>query len=149
MIKKMTTTRNGFTLIEILLSLSILAIFISVGIPIYQSLQNTNDLDVAENIALQSFRRAQSLSRAVDSDSTWGTKIQNGSVTIFKGASFSARATDFDEVFEISTLIIPTGVTEIVYSKFDGFPNTTGTLTLTSNNEVRTIVINQNGTLSY
>ena len=141
--------KKGFTLIEILLSLSIVTILATIGIPVFLSLQNTTDLDLAENAVVQSLRRAQTLSRAVDGDTSWGVKIQNNAITLFKGASYLARDPNQDEIFDIPSSITSTNVSEIVYSKFDGLPNTTGTMTLTSNNDIRNITISSNGMLSY
>lgn len=71
-------------------------------------------------------------------------------MTLFKGASYVARDVVYDEVFDVPTSITPSGVSEIVYTKFTGLPSVTGTVTLTSNtNETRSITINAKGTASY
>jgi len=45
---------------------------------------------------------------------------------------------------------VPSGITEVVFTKFTGLPQTAGTITLTSStNEMRNIVINQKGMVSY
>ena len=55
----------------------------------------------------------------------------------------------YDELFEVSTTITPTGLKEIVFDKLTGLPGMIGTTTLTSsNNETRIIVINQKGMIS-
>lgn len=140
----------GFTLLEILLSIAVITLIAGLGIPVYLSFQTRNDLDIATTEIAQSIRRAQALSQAVDGDTSWGINIQNGSITIFKGTSYAARDTAFDEIFEISTNITPSGVSEVVFTKFTGLPQTTGTSTLTSNmNETRNITINAKGTINY
>jgi len=142
--------QKGFTLIEILLSISLITVLAVIAIPIYYSLLYRNDLDVAKNQVVQSLRRAEILSSANDGDITWGLKIQLGSVVIFKGASYSARDVNYDELYQISNSIIPSGLTEIVFAKMTGFPQSTGTVILTSqNNETRNITINSKGQISY
>jgi len=140
----------GFTLIEILLSIAAITIIAGISIPIYQLFQVRNDLDIATVEIVQSVRRAQILSQAVDGDTSWGIKIQSGSIIVFKGVSYAARDATFDELFDVPTSMTPSGVSEIVFTKFTGLPQTTGTITLTSNaNETRTITINAKGMVSY
>ncbi len=141
---------RGFTLIEVMLSLAMIAILAGVSLPIYQSFQVRNDLDIAAVTIAQSMRRAQTLSQAVDGDITWGVDIQSGSITIYKGASYAGRDATYDELFNMPTSTTPSGLSGVVFAKFTGMPQITGTITLTSNlNETRTITINSKGTISY
>ncbi len=141
---------NGFTLIEVLLSIAIISILAGIGIPVYQSLQVRNDLDVAAVTIAQNFRRAQILSQAMEGDTTWGISIQNQSITLFQGASYAGRNQNFDEVFDVPNSIALSGTQEVVFAKFSGEPYTTGTVTLTTNtNETRNITINTKGMVSY
>jgi prepilin-type N-terminal cleavage/methylation domain-containing protein len=143
-------SQKGFTLLEVLLSVSLISVIAGVSIPIYQSFQVRNDLDIATTSTVQILRRAQVLSQASDGDISWGWQIQSGSMTLFKGVSYVARDVAYDEVFDVPTSITPSGVSEIVYTKFTGLPSVTGTVTLTSNtNETRSITINAKGTASY
>ena len=141
---------GGFTFIEILLVVALIGVTASVSIPVYQSFKTRNDLDVSSVTIAQSLRRAQLLSQASDGDTSWGVNIAVGSITLFKGISFSARDTDFDEVFSMQTSISVSGLQEIVFEKFTGEPVSTGTITLTSiNNEERSINTNSKGSITY
>ena len=142
--------RAGFTLLEILLSIALIALLAGIAAPVYVSFQVRNDLDIAATTVVQTFRRAQLLSQAVDGDTVWGMNVQSGSITLFQGVSYAARNTNFDEIFDMPESIAPGGLQEVVFSKFSGNPQTTGTTTLTSsNNEVRTINLNEKGTINY
>ncbi len=142
--------RAGFTLIEVLLAITIIAIIAGVGIPVYQSVQVRNDLDITATTVAQSIRRSQVLSQGMDGDTSWGVLIQTGSITVFRGSSYATRDTTFDEVFSVPTSIVPSGIAEIISEKFTGMPQSTGTIILTSSlNEIRTLTLNAKGTVSY
>ena len=141
---------RGFTIIEVMLSLAIIAVLAGISTPIYQSFQVRNDLDIAAVTIAESMRRAQVLSEAVDGDTTWGVDVRSGSITVYEGTSYAARDTTYDEFFDMPTSIAPSGLGGVVFDKFTGLPQTTGTITLTSNtNETRTITINSKGTVAY
>ncbi len=142
--------RKGFTLPEVLLSVTLLGVIASMTIPMYRTFMVRNDLDTAAMTIAQGLRRAQALSEAGDGDTTWGVRVGVGSILIYKGASYVSRDSSFDENTSIPTTIVPAGITEVVFSKITGTPSATGTFILTSqNNETRTVTINEKGTVSY
>jgi prepilin-type N-terminal cleavage/methylation domain-containing protein len=147
---KSATCQRGFTLLEVLLTIALMSILFAFSTPIYQSLQARNSLDVATDTSVQMLRRAQILSQAVDGDASWGVRIQNDEITLFRGNDFASRTTDFDEFFKLSAAITFSGLSEIVFAKFSGEPSTTGILTFTSStNEVRVAEINSKGVIHY
>jgi prepilin-type N-terminal cleavage/methylation domain-containing protein len=140
----------GFTLIEVLLSIAIIAILAGASVPVYASFQNRNTLDVATNTLVVGLRRAQGKAQGVAEDSQWGVRIETGSVTVFKGNNFVGRDTSFDEVYSIVSSISLSGTQEYIFAKNTGLPNATGNLTLTSvNNESRTVSMNAKGMVDY
>ena len=142
--------RDGFTLLEVLLSVTLIGVLGAVGAPLYLRLQVKNDLDLAAVSVAQSWRRAQLLSQGVEGDSNWGVKVQTESITLFKGTSYAARDSSFDEVFDVPSVISPTGLTETTFSKVFGRAQTTGTLTLTSlNGESDALTLNVYGMVEY
>jgi len=141
---------RGFTLLEVLLSTGIITVLVGLSLPVYQSFQNRNDLDIAADSITLLLRRAQVYAEGMNQDSAWGVEIQSGVATLFKGTSFAARNTAYDEPVDISEAIAVSGLGEVLFSKFSATPNTTGSVTLTSiNNDIRTIAINAKGTVSY
>ena len=148
--KKNNHQPSGFTLVELLLSLAIIAIITGMTIPIYQSFQVKNDLDLTSAILAQSLRRAQLLAEAVAADSNWGVYLQEEKMTLFKGDSYLFRDQTADEDFSIAKSITPGILREIIFAKFTGLPLTVGTMVLTStNNEVKNITINSQGMVNY
>lgn len=140
---------KGFALLELLLSAAVISALAGLSLPVYRSLLQKNDLDIAANTVAQSLRRSQMLSQAVDGDTAWGVKVQAGSIVVFKGASYAARDTAFDETFSVPTSIGFGGINEIMFAKLTGLPQTTGTITLNTANDSNTITINEKGTISY
>ena len=135
---------------EMMLSLSLLGIIFTMAAPYYQTFQVRNDLDIATNTIVQSLRRAQTLSQAGDGDMNWGVYVQVGSIIVFKGASYILRDVNYDEVTDLPSSIVSSGIAEVVFSKLYGLPQSIGTVTLTSTaNETRNITINQKGMVDY
>lgn len=146
----MKIRQRGFTLIEALLSVSIIGLLAGLSLPIYASFQNRNNLDIATQSIADALRRAQIYSRGVSGDSQWGVEIQPTSVTLFKGSVFSGRDATYDEVTTIPSIISIGGLSEVLFAKLSGAPSTTGDITLVvSPNDTRTITINTKGMVSY
>jgi prepilin-type N-terminal cleavage/methylation domain-containing protein len=140
----------GFTLVELLLSVSILGIMVALTLPVYTSFAQRNDLDLAGQQLAGALRRAQTYARGVKDDSAWSVEVSASTVTLFKGTSFGTRDTADDETFSIPGTVTVTGLSEVQFSKFASTPNTTGTITLTSSaNDVRTITVNAKGRIEY
>lgn len=143
-------TNRGFTILEVLLAVAIIALIAGIGIPVYLSYQSTNDLNTAVFSVVESLRRAQLLSRGVENDSNWGIYIQPGKVFLFRGDSFAGRNEAYDEIFDIAPNISVSGLQEVVFSKLYGYPQTSGTITLSSaTNQTKNIVINKKGMVDY
>jgi prepilin-type N-terminal cleavage/methylation domain-containing protein len=142
--------QKGFTMIEILLSFAIIGLIAGMTMPMYRTFMIRNDLDVAVSTVAQNLRRAQALAVSSDGDMTWGLHVGVGGILIFKGPSYVLRNDMFDENTSMPTSIVPSGLTEVVFSKVTGIPQATGTFILTSQaNEERTITINEKGTIEY
>lgn len=148
--KVMPTGRRGFTLVEVLLSVAVIAVLAGISAPVFSRLMTKNDLDTAVVSLAQSWRRVQELSMANDGDSVWGVKVAAGSITLFKGGSYAGRDTGYDETFDLpSTISVSGAAMEVTFNKLTGTPSATGTVSLTSFGDTRTLNINSKGTVSY
>jgi type II secretory pathway pseudopilin PulG len=138
---------KGFTAIETLLTLGIVAITAGMSIPLYQNYQIRSDLDLAVAQTLHNLSSAQLKSQTGEEDGQWGAYIPDG--TVFMGENFITRDEDFD-----STIVLPVGISvfgieEVMYSRVYGVPSPTGEIILeASSGERRIITINEDGTLS-
>ncbi len=143
-------SKHGFTLVEVLLAVGLIGILTGVGAPVFSRLLTKNNLDVAGESLAVSWRRGQGLAMANDGDSLWGVKVATGSLTLFKGSSFSGRDTNYDETSDLpSTILVSGTATEIVFNKLTGTPSAAGTITLVNFADTITLTINSQGTVSY
>jgi prepilin-type N-terminal cleavage/methylation domain-containing protein len=143
--------KKGFTLVEMILALAMLFVLFAIASPFYQKYQSKNDLDLAVISVAQNLRRAQTLAQGMDANSNWGFYLQSGSMTVFRGASYATRDSGFDELINMPEVVVPSGLTEVVFTKFTGLPASVGTITLTNTsiNEVKNITINSKGMVDY
>lgn len=141
--------QQGFTLIEVLLSVAIISMLVGLSLPVYRAFQTKNDLDMTAETVAFALRRAQTYSRGIKADSQWGVAVQAGALTVFKGASYAARDTTYDETTTISGTIAVSGLGEVVFSKLAAVPSATGTVTLAVNNDSKTVDINAKGMVTY
>ncbi len=143
-------TQKGFTLIEVLISFAVLLVAISGAIVLLQPFQTHGELEAGVDTLATAFYRAQMLSRAVAGESNWGVRVNPNQIVVFKGSSYAGRDASVDEVSELSPLVTPTGLVEVVFNQLTGEPQQTGTTTLTSRRgEVRSVFINAKGTAFY
>ncbi|HRJ06497.1 MAG TPA: type II secretion system protein [Candidatus Saccharibacteria bacterium] len=141
---------NGFTLLEVMLSMTILALLAGLSLPVYESFMRRNDLDLTTQQLASSLRRAQTFARAGNHDSAWSVEVQPTVVTLFRGTNFSARDQTYDETVAIPPTIGVSGLSEVQFAKLTATPNATGTITLTSTaNATRTVTVNAKGMVEY
>ena len=142
--------QRGFTLIEMLLSVTIIAVLAGLSLPVFHAFATRNDLDIADEQVAITLRRAQAYARGTNGDSPWSVNIQSGAVTLYKGIVFASRDTTYDESITIPGSIAVSGLSAVHFAKMTGLPNSTGSIILTSNNnDTRTVTVNGKGMVSY
>ncbi|TSC75288.1 MAG: Uncharacterized protein G01um101430_495 [Parcubacteria group bacterium Gr01-1014_30] len=141
----MPNNQPGFTLFEILLAVAILAILISITIPLGLDFYKSQQLEANTQGILQTLRRAQSKAMSAELDFPWGVYLTNDNYILFRGSSYASRDSQYDEVFDLPLTISLSGISEIVFSKLEGRPNVTGDIILSSSLDVMTININEAG----
>ena len=143
--------KAGFTLVELMMVMGILALLITISLPLAINFYKTRQLDVVENGIVQALRRAQLKSMAMENDSPFGVYISNDSkkYILFKGSSYAARDSAYDEIFDLSANLLVSGLSEIVFSKLKGASSAIGNITLTIDSQTETININETGRIDY
>ncbi|MFA5644654.1 MAG: type II secretion system protein [Patescibacteria group bacterium] len=142
--------KKAFTLMELILVVALIVITSAITAPIYFSAKSGDDLDNSADVLASSIRRAQILSMAVEGDSSWGVKIENDNIIIFRGDDYSLRDSNWDESVKINKNIVFSGLDEIVFHKFYGRPVVEGDIYLKINDgRTSTVNINSWGTVNY
>ncbi len=141
--------KSGFTFLEIILVVALLAISSGIVAPIYYSAKTSSDLINTRDYLVSSIRRAQLLSMAVKNDESWGVKINEQEIIIFQGDDFLNRNQDYDENIAVSSNINISGIDEIFFSKLTGRPSISDDFVISNNNKIIEISVNQLGIVDY
>lgn len=144
---------DGFTLLEILLSIALIAVLAGISLPVSQQFQQRSDLSRTATTIAQTLHRAQVLAQSSDHDSAWGVGVDpanSNAIVLFSGTSFTSRDQALDETTDMSDTISVSGTGEVVFQKFSGVPAFPSSMTLTqTNGQSITIAINEKGTITY
>lgn len=143
------TNKKGFTLVEMLLVLSLMSFVITFAVPIYRSFQQRNTLRYTTELIASQIRTAQLNSQAAIEDDTWGIRFNPGQIVVFKGNDFVSRDVDFDLITNISPQIILNGVTEITFAKFSGDISSSQTLDVILEGNLLQIQVNEKGIINF
>jgi uncharacterized repeat protein (TIGR02543 family) len=142
--------KKGFSLLEVLLIITIIVVIFSFSIPFSLKLYHTQLLEGARNDIVDVLQRAKHNAILQKNDSSFGVQIDAGldNFVLFQGASYADRVQSLDEVYDLLPGIAVFGPAEIVFSKLTGLPSVTGTTTLDYLGISRGLLIEGNGNIS-
>ncbi len=147
---------GGFTVIEILVSLSVLFVLSVVIVWGFVQMERNSNLDAVSQEIISCIRRAQNKSLSAEENVRYGVYFDNSafpnSYTLFKGNSYAERDTDEDEVFllpddtELYDINL-TGGDEIVFNRIIGNTDQPGSLSVRKVTDAsgKTIFVNESG----
>lgn len=141
----------GFTLVELLIVIGITTILAGVSAVVYGNLQVSTQLNETSYALVQNLRLAREQSIAGLDNVTHGIKFDSNNYTLYQGASYLTRQSAYDRVFPIASAIVLTPDLslpgqEIIFSRGNGMPSATGTVTLSHVvSGTRAVVINDLG----
>ena len=153
--------KNGFTIIEVLVAISILAILSTVSVSNFYLLQKSFDLDTGVQEVMEILKLAQSRTLSSESNSQYGvyfdSAVSPNKYTLFKGATFATRIVASDqnywlpkttEFFNISFGASP----EVVFDRLSGTSAQSGSISLRLKadvNQNKIIYISNSGLVSF
>ena len=129
----MPTSRAGFTLIEIVVVLGLLAIIILFSVGEIRDYAATQQLQVAEQELVSFVRETRQRTLAAETSSQFGLRFATSSVTRFEGAAYTDDPSSHTtHTFPGATLTSPliSSDTDLVFSRLTGIPSATGTISV-------------------
>jgi len=146
--------KQGYTLIELIISFTVLAI-LTVGITlVYQYFKRDTETETAAKKVIASLREAQSRAIASKDNISWGIHFSNNSYIIFSGVFDPANPSN-ETVFLGSSVSLENfnfhnSENEIIFSKLTGGTDNYGQLEVVSivSGGAKTITITSEGKIS-
>lgn len=126
--------RRGFTLVELLIAISIMILLAAVAVPIYGNLQNLSQKEQASYKLLQDLRAARQDALSRINNNSQGIKISVHSYVVFQGSSYATRTASFDRNIDLgNNLSLTSNLSnnEIVFTRGSGMPSGLGSITVT------------------
>jgi len=144
---------NGFTLPEILFTIAILGIVITIVTFSFSGLNSQQALDKSADLVSSILDEARTLTLSSSSDSQYGVYLEASQVVLFRGDTYSSSdpanvTTAINPLVGIRDIIIAGGGASIVFNRLTGETDNTGTMEvylLASSTNFHTITINATG----
>lgn len=139
---------RGFTLVELMLSVSLFVLVATIVFPVTISFYQTQILNDVQGSLVSALRESQMLAIVNKNDTSYGVYLQNDSYTIFSGDSYSERIESEDEIVSIISNVTISGPSEIVFSKITGLSNIDEIISLSAGQKTREIEITSFGNIN-
>ncbi len=135
---------RGFTLIEILISVAVVAIIVLIIVSGLSAFRRSADLNHAVDGVLAQLREAKRRTVESRDASRWGVHVESSRTTLFKGTTYSFGAAD-NEVFTLPSAVTASGLADVVFKRISGETDNAGMLTLTLGSNTKVITIRSSG----
>lgn len=141
---------HGFTLIELIISISLSALLAGAAVPVYSSFQNSVALSEAFETAVQELQLARKLAVSGRLSSSYGVYLDEdaGAVVFYRGANFAERDLDSERrtVFSQDVVLENQMLSrDVNFSAGRGVPSEVGTFSLRFKDNLRSVSINDFG----
>lgn len=138
----------GFTLVELIVVFSIIALTASLVMLGFRSVSRSNDLDRSVSGVMELLRHARERTIASEGDTQWGVHMTSSAAMLFSGSSYLGVAEDtytFPQSVTASWSLTGSG-DDVVFERIDGSTINDGTITLTNaESETRVITLLTSG----
>lgn len=143
----------GFTLIEIMVSMAILAVLAGFGLFIAVDQYKSYALSSERNTVVSMLQKARSRALNNIGETRHGLALgpigKPTSYVAFRGATYATRNADYDEEVPMSPAVAITGVKEFVFRQLSGDGLNAGTATISTTEKSLTIDVNNEGRINW
>ncbi len=145
--------KKGFSLIELIIVISITTILASISITTFFSVSEQQSLEKDVNYAIALVEKARLQTVNAKDNSRFGVRFASSSVTLFQGSSYVAGSStntvfNFSPKVEISSINLSGGTPNLVFELITGKSSATGTVQFrlkTNQNSSTTVVVYKTG----
>lgn len=142
--------KQGFSLIELLITIGITVSISVISIPLYSNLQASTRLDESVAQVIDFLRAGRERSRAGLRNDSYGVYINplDSKVVLYQGASYAIRNATYDQILNLESGVkIATTIplNEVNFSKSTGFASAVGRIELDFDGRKRNVEVNQYG----
>jgi len=153
--------KNGFSLIEIIVVIAVLACLVGISIFGYFYFRKNSDLNNNIQEFISVLKLAQNKALASENGSKYGVYIDTATTPnqylLFRGNSYASRLPEYDSVYTLSSSVIFSnislgGVSEVVFNKVTGFSDQAGNISFQEKSDAsrtKSIYISNSGTISF
>ncbi|KKQ41389.1 MAG: seg [Microgenomates group bacterium GW2011_GWC1_37_8] len=145
-IMKRNIVKTGFTLVELILAIAIIAIIAAASAPFYVKFVAQNNLEVSTDKVISAIRKTQSYAMDGKDNATWGFCMSGNNLRLFRG---TCTTPTFNEDFDLTGVTV-SGLTETIFSGLSGKrgePSNTLNITVTNDIGSVNVVLNSAGGL--
>lgn len=137
--------KKGFTIVEALIGVAILAVIAALSVTTFVNVANYQALEKDADSALSYIQKARNMALNSNEFSQYGVRFASTSISIFQGTTFSTASTtmvyNLSSRATISSVNLSNGSRDIYFNKLTGKPNATGTVTFKSKSGTTTKVL--------
>ena len=141
--------KNGFTLVEIVIVVAILAVVLGLGYFVGFDFYKNYALHSEKDILISVLRKARSQALNNVGATAHGVYIDDSSYTIFYGNSFVSRDSQYDENIRKAPGISLSGLNEVVFAPLTATSTASSTIVLNNNRNSFFIDINSEGRINW
>ena len=151
----MSTVKNGFSLLELLIVIAILAVISTIGFGFYMNFVRSSELDFSTKDIAFNLKQAQAKSMAGEDGRKWGTHFVNGADDYYE--IFSTPTDYSDAAKTINSIVylqngifftIPVASSTVIFDKIRGTVSSNFSLTISSPaNQTKTVNVSTAGNI--